>query len=48
MAYPPINRAKFIDIPSLVIMFLAVAIPAHPNSAGAASQYRSVMKHLAR
>lgn len=26
----------------------AVAIPAHPNSAGAASQYRSVMKQLAR
>ena len=28
MAYPPINRAKFIDIPSLVIMLFAVAIPA--------------------
>lgn len=27
---------------------LAVAIPAHPNSAGAASQFRSVMKQLAR
>lgn len=27
---------------------LAVAVPAHPNSAGAASQYRSVMKRLAR
>jgi len=26
----------------------AIAIPAHPNSAGAASQYRSVMKRLAR
>lgn len=26
----------------------AVAIPAHPNSAGAASQFRSVMKQLAR
>ncbi|MCX6396458.1 MAG: SGNH/GDSL hydrolase family protein [Propionibacteriales bacterium] len=26
----------------------AIAIPAHPNSAGAASQYRSVMKQLAR
>ncbi|RNL61047.1 SGNH/GDSL hydrolase family protein [Nocardioides marmoriginsengisoli] len=26
----------------------AIAIPAHPNSAGAASQYRSVMKKLAR
>ncbi len=26
----------------------AVAAPAHPNSAGAASQYRSVMKQLAR
>ena len=28
MAYPRINRAKFIDIPSLLIMCLAVAIPA--------------------
>ncbi len=28
MASPPINRAKFIDIPSLLIMTLAVAIPA--------------------
>ena len=28
MAYPRINRAKFIDIPSLVIMTLAVALPA--------------------
>lgn len=27
---------------------LAVAIPAHPNSAGAASQFRSVMKQLAK
>lgn len=27
---------------------VAVAIPAHPNSAGAASQYRSVMKQLSR
>lgn len=26
----------------------AIAVPAHPNSAGAASQYRSVMKQLAR
>lgn len=26
----------------------AVAVPAHPNSAGAASQYRSVVKHLVR
>ncbi len=26
----------------------AVAVPAHPNSAGAASQYRSVLKQLAR
>ena len=28
MAYPRINRAKFIDIPSLLIMGLAVALPA--------------------
>jgi len=28
MSYPPINRAKFIDIPSLLIMLLAVALPA--------------------
>ena len=28
MAYPRINRAKFIDIPSLIIMGLAVALPA--------------------
>jgi hypothetical protein len=28
MARPPINRAKFIDIPSLLIMGLAVALPA--------------------
>lgn len=27
---------------------LAVAVPAHPNSAGAASQYRSVLKQVAR
>jgi len=27
---------------------LAVAVPAHPNSAGAASQYRSVVKQIAR
>ncbi|MFL6156643.1 MAG: SGNH/GDSL hydrolase family protein [Marmoricola sp.] len=27
---------------------VAVAVPAHPNSAGAASQYRSVMEQLAR
>lgn len=32
----------------LSINDLAVAIPAHPNSAGAASQFRSVMKQLAR
>ena len=28
MATPHINRAKFIDIPSLIIMTLAVAVPA--------------------
>lgn len=28
MRQPPINRAKFIDNPSLVIMGLAVALPA--------------------
>lgn len=28
MPYPRINRAKFIDIPSLVLMTIAVAIPA--------------------
>ena len=28
MTTPHINRAKFIDIPSLVIMGLAVALPA--------------------
>ena len=28
MAYPRINRAKFIDIPSLLIMGVAVALPA--------------------
>lgn len=28
MANPRINRSKFIDIPSLVIMGLAVALPA--------------------
>jgi hypothetical protein len=28
MASPRINRAKFIDIPSLIIMGLAVALPA--------------------
>jgi len=27
MASPPINRAKFIDFPSLFIMGLAVALP---------------------
>jgi hypothetical protein len=27
MRQPPINRAKFIDIPSLLIMGLAVALP---------------------
>ena len=27
MAYPRINRAKFIDIPSLLIMGLMVALP---------------------
>jgi hypothetical protein len=27
MAYPRINRAKFIDFPSLLIMGLAVALP---------------------
>ena len=27
---------------------VAIAVPAHPNSAGAASQYRSVMKVLNR
>ena len=28
MAYPRLNRAKFIDLPSLLIMGLAVALPA--------------------
>jgi hypothetical protein len=28
MPYPRINRAKFIDFPSLIIMGLAVAVPA--------------------
>ena len=28
MTTPPINRARFIDIPSLIIMCLAVALPA--------------------
>lgn len=28
MTYPRLNRAKFIDFPSLLIMTLAVALPA--------------------
>jgi hypothetical protein len=27
MTYPRLNRAKFIDLPSLLIMLLAVALP---------------------
>ena len=28
MTYPRLKQAKFIDIPSLVVMLLAVALPA--------------------